>query len=347
MAGYIWPKVLRTVFFAMRYMGAVIFVAALSFAANASSSVMTLRTPGISFIERAADGAPVIVDSDGGRYLVRLVDGKIVLQPAKALRQDPLPKGALPDAEIATSLSGERAWLGSPTDRYGHGVLGDAIEAGALIFEQADGETQTLTLNDDAVFEDRYPRFVDMDGDGDQEILLVKSYQNAGGALVLVDPGALPLSIAAEAPSIGTPNRWLNPAGAGDIDGDGKVEALVVITPHIGGTLTAYEWQGDKLVVDHMIHGFSNHFIGSRELALSAVEDLDGDDVAEVIVPDASRHAMTIVKFDGVAPKVVAKISPASRVAHRLVVHDLDGDGRPELTWGSGDGTLVVWKPGL
>jgi len=47
------------------------------------------------------------------------------------------------------------------------------------------------------------------------------------------------------------------------------------------------------------------------------------------------------------APKVVAKISPASRVAHRLVVHDLDGDGRPELTWGSGDGTLVVWKPGL
>lgn len=333
--------------FVIRYTGAVIFMAALSFAAHASNTVITVKTPGIAFIERADDGTPIVVDSDGGRYLVRLVGGKIVLQPAKPSGDKSRPKGTLPDAVIATSSSGDRAWLGAPTNRYGHGVLGDAIEAGALIVEQADGVTHTLTLDDDAVFEDRYPRFADMDGDGDQEILVVKAYQNAGGALVLVDPDVLPLSIAAEAPSIGTPNRWLNPAGAGDVDGDGKVEALVVITPHIGGTLTAYEWQGDKLVVDHTIHGFSNHAIGSRELALSAVEDLDGDGVAEVIVPDASRRAMTIVKFDGVAPKVVAKISPASRVAHRLVVHDLDGDGRPELTWGSGDGTVIVWKPQL
>lgn len=333
--------------FAIRYLGAVIFMTVLSFAAYASNTVITLKTPGIAFIERAGDGAPIVVDSDGGRYLVRLSGAKIVLQPSRSVGGKSLPKGALPDAVIATSSSGERAWLSAPTNRYGHGVLGDAIEAGALIVEQTDGVTHTLTLNDDAVFEDRYPRFADMDGDGDQEILVVKAYQNAGGALVLVDPDVLPLSIAAEAPSIGTPNRWLNPAGAGDVDGDGKVEALVVITPHIGGTLTAYEWQGDQLVVDHAIYGFSNHAIGSRELALSAVEDIDGDGVAEVIVPDASRRAMTIVKFDGIAPKVVAKTSSASRVSHRLVVHDLDGDGRPELTWGAGDGTVIVWKPQL
>ena len=346
-AGCIWLKALRTISFGIRYIGAVIFMAALSFAVNASGTVTTLRTPGILSIERADDGTPVIVDSTGGRYLVRLVDGKIVLQPTRPLPDASLPKGALPDAEIATSSSGDRAWLGAPTDRYGHGVLGDAIEAGALLVKLTDGTTHTLTLDDDAVFEDRYPRFADMDGDGDQEILLVKSYQNAGGALVLVDPSALPLSITAEAPSIGTPNRWLNPAGAGDVDGDGRAEVLVVITPHIGGTLTAYEWRGDRLVVDHTIYGFSNHAIGSRELALSAVEDLDGDGVAEVIVPDASRRAMTIVRFNGVEPKVVAKVSPAGRVAHRLVVHDLDGDGRPELTWGSNDGTVVVWQPGL
>ena len=77
---------------------------------------MTLRTPGISFIERAADGAPVIVDSDGGRYLVRLVDGKIVLQPAIALRhQDPLHLKA-PYRECC------RCWQGRPYQVSVHGL---------------------------------------------------------------------------------------------------------------------------------------------------------------------------------------------------------------------------------
>lgn len=334
--------------FAIRYTGAVIFMVALSFTANASDVVTTAVVPGgISSIERATDGAPIVMDSAGGRYEVQLLDGKIVLNPIAVTSESKLPENALPDAVIATSLSGDRAWLSAPTKRYGHGVLGDAIEAGALTFQSTDGGIYTLTLDEDAVFEDRYPRFADMDGDGDQEILVVKAYQNAGGALALIDPDMSPLAIAAEADAIGTPNRWLNPVGMGDVDGDGKVEALVVITPHIGGTLTAYEWRGDRLVRDYAIYGFSNHAIGSRELALSAVQDLNGDGVAEAIVPDASRRAMTIVRFDGVEPKVVAKVSAADGVAHRLVVHDLDGDGRPELTWGSGDGTVVVWQPGL
>lgn len=334
--------------FAIRYTGAVIFMAALSFAANASERVTTSSLlSGITSIERAQNGTPIVIDGRGNRYLIHLVDGKVSLQPAGPTSDRVIPEDALPDAVIATSASGDRAWLAAPTRRYGHGVLGDAIEAGVLVFQNANGETRKLTLDEDAVFEDRYPRFADMDGDGDQEILVVKAYQNAGGALVLIDPDVSPLSVTAEAVAIGTPNRWLNPVGMGDVDGDGKVEALVVITPHIGGTLTAYEWRGDRLIKDHAIYGFSNHAIGSRELALSAVVDLDGDGVAEAIVPDASRRAMTIVRFNGTQPKIVAKVSAADGIAHRLVVHDLDGDGRPELTWGSGDGTLVIWQPKL
>lgn len=333
---------------AIRFTGAVIVMAAFSLPSPASAELMTFPVPnGIASIEQGEDGNPVVVDGQGARHNVVMKAGRLQLEAATPSSRVDLPEGALPDGVIVTSKNGDRAWLAAPTNRYRHGVLGDGIEAGALIYEAKGGTIRTLTLSEDAVFEDRYPRFADMDGDGDQEILLVKAYANAGGALVLIDPSRDPLAISAEAGAIGTPNRWLNPVGMGDIDGDGRTEVLVVITPHIGGTLTAYEWRGDRLVEDHAIYGFSNHAIGARELALSAVEDLDGDGIAEAIVPSASRRVMTIVRFDGPEPNVIAKVSPIGGVAHRLVVHDLDGDQRPELLWGSGDGSVVVWQPKL
>ncbi len=332
---------------------AVVFAAAFSFAAflsgQAHAEIWTLSVSGLSRIDVAKDGAPIVIDNAGARYLVRLVDDKIVLQSHTPVEKTETPIDALPDAVVGVGKDGITAWLSLPTARYGHGVLGDAIEAGGLTIEHSGGARHTLRLDDDAVFEDRLVRFADMDGDGEPEILLVKSYLNAGAALVLIAPGdpqTAPI-IAAEASAIGTPNRWLNPAGVGDIDGDGKPEALVVITPHIGGTLTAYEWREDRLVIDHEFYGFSNHAIGSRELGLSAVADLNGDGIAEVIVPDTSRNDMTIVSFAGAAPKVLAKISPPGRIAHRVVIQDLDDDMKPEIIFASSDHKLVIWQPGL
>ena len=49
-----------------------------------------------------------------------------------------------------------------PTDRYAHGVLGDAIEWGALELTFADGRVSTFTLPKDHVFEDVAPRLADL-----------------------------------------------------------------------------------------------------------------------------------------------------------------------------------------
>ncbi len=307
--------------------------------------------PGIRAIETLPDGAPVVVDGIGGRHRVRMHADEIVLQPAGPAIDLSAPPQALPDAPMIPGAHGLWAWLDQPTTRYQHGVLGDAIEAGGLSVGYPDGSRKSLTLPKDRVFEDRAPRFVDINGDGRDEILTITAYLDRGAALTLVDPGnpdgAVPQVIAEAAP-IGTPNRWLNPVGAGDIDGDGRIEVLAVITPHIGGTLTAYEWQGDTLVVDYELNGFSNHTIGSRELGLSGLADLDRptDGIDEVIVPDAERRAMTIVRFTN-TPRIVSKIDLSGRVVHRLVIYDLDGDQSPELIFGLDDGSLVVWMPNL
>ncbi len=335
----------------LRSPGAAVLTAALFFSAvcGASAETQTLAVPDLQRIDTSADGRPVAVDRAGRVFKVRLSGDGIALEADGAVPDRGAPDDALPDGLVATHNSGLRAWLTEPTDRYRHAVLGDGIEAGGMTVAHPDGAHLSMSLPTDSVFEDRYPRFADMDDDGAPEILAVRAYQQAGGALVLIAPGdpSTPPKIVAEGPAIGTPNRWMNPAGSGDIDGDRRMEALVVITPHIGGTLTAYEWRGGALVVDHELFGFSNHAIGARELALSAVADLDGDGISEVIVPDIDRSDMTVVSFAGADPAVVARISPPGGVAHRVVVSDLDGDGRPEVTFGTGDRSVMVWKPQL
>ena len=103
-------------------------------------------------------------------------------RPSRNLRTARCPTATSPPA--ARDIA--RAWLAEPTTRYDHGILGDKIEAGALVIESRDGKRQTVRLKDDAVFEDLEPRLADLDGDGHDEIVVVKSYLKRGSSLAVI-----------------------------------------------------------------------------------------------------------------------------------------------------------------
>ena len=259
------------------------------------------------------------------------------------LPHPPLPADALPDTVVTPGARNiGLAWLTEPTRRYGHGVLGDAIEAGGVAAKLADGTMARLTLPSDSVFEDRVPRLADLDGDGTDEILVVRSFLAAGAALSVVAPRDGALKIVAQADPIGLPNRWLNPGGAADFDGDGRTEAAVVITPHIGGTLQLYEWRGDRLTEDLSEYGFSNHAMGARELGLSAITDLNGDGVADMVLPDAGRSHLVGLTFAGGKYAELFRRPLHGRLVSSIGAGDLDGDGRPEIAYVLSGGKLIV-----
>lgn len=210
-------------------------------------------------------------------------------------RPDMLPDGVVIRGHGLVST----AWLTGPTRRYAHGVLGDATEASGLAVETAGGKTLMLALSTDAVFEDRYPRPVDIDADGNTELMVVKTYVARGAALALAGIRGGRLSLIAESDPIGLPNRWLNPVGTADFDGDGRVETAHVETPHIGGVLVLSRLMGARLEPLHRAEGFSNHRIGSRELGLSAVFDANGDGVSDILLPDRSRTGLRLITFAG------------------------------------------------
>ena len=91
----------------------------------------------------------------------------------------------MPDGRVAAGKREiARAWLAEPTNRYGHGVLGDAIEAASIVVERKGGKRETVRLGNDSVFEDLEPRIADFGGG--EKIVAVKSYLAAGSALAVI-----------------------------------------------------------------------------------------------------------------------------------------------------------------
>lgn len=285
----------------------------------------------------------VKVRADGRHYrLAMTADGPTLMRssgPTAAGR----PKDAIPHSRVVAGGNDiAHAWLSGATDRYAHGVLGDGIEASVLKVRTATGKTVAFTLWEDSVFEDLIPRLIDIDNDGRDEILLVRSHRAAGAATVLLGLRGNRLVRLSESQAIGTANRWLNPVGAADFDGDGQAEVAVVETPHIGGQLLLFDIDGRRLTEVARVAGYSTHIMGSTELEMQAVFDFDGDGVPDILLPTQDRRELHVVTFANGKFKVLAKSKLPRRITTAIVVADVDRKGEPDLVFGDEGGNVNV-----
>ena len=180
---------------------------------------------------------------------------------------------------LAAPLSAESilsAQFAAPTDRYAHGVLGDAVEWGRLEITTDGIDARALAgdavrrrnvygirLPLDRVFEDLAPRLVDVDGDSEAEVIVVETQVHIGAQLAIYDETG---KIAAT-PHIGQRNRWLAPIGAADLDGDGYVEIAYIDRPHLAKTLTVWRYVDGELIRVTAASGLTNHRIGETNIA--------------------------------------------------------------------------------
>ncbi len=195
----------------------------------------------------------------------------------------------LPVAVMAETISAAR--YTEPTTRYAHGVLGDAIEHGALELTLHDGSRRVIRLPQERVFEDTEPRLADVDGDGRPEVIVVEAHLDQGARLsVYTAQGLL-----AATPYIGTANRWLAPVAAADLDGDGAVELAYIDRPHLARTLRIWRFTGGALREIAALDGLTNHRIGERDIAGGLRDCGSGP---EMIVARADWQRLMAVTFD-------------------------------------------------
>lgn len=157
-------------------------------------------------------------------------------------------------------------YVGATTE-YGHGVLGDAVEAKGILVRYDNGTRvicDTVEAGAGRVFEDTSPRLHDLNGDGVNEVIAVASQANQGARLEVYGyPGlGQDFQLLAATPYIGTRFRWLAPIGAGDLDGDGHIEIAYIDRPHLAKTLRIWRYKSGMLTEIATQPGYSNHKIG-------------------------------------------------------------------------------------
>ena len=306
---------------------------ALATPASAEWLAKVVPAPGrVTALERTSAEVRVAI----GKAWYRLSADAERLDVAPAPDLPAVPAGALPNARIAFGRDKiARAWFAEPTDRYRHGVLGDAIEAGSLVIERRDGQRSVLRLGADAVFEDIEPRIANIGGV--ERIVVVKSYLSRGSALAIVDPNTS--SIIAETPPIGRPNAWLNPAGIADFSSDGTTDIAFVRQPHVVGILELWSWRNGKLQKSAEVADVSNHVIGSRALGMSATADFDGDGRPDLAVPSLDRRALRLISFTP-EPHDIARVLLPARVATNVAA--IMFRNRPALVAGLENGQFIM-----
>lgn len=262
-----------------------------------SSWLVVDEAGGLHRIDRIGEAATVsaidgLVDPAAGPPL--WADDRIVSSPDPRLDEFDTP---LPDARIVTSADiGLTAVLTQPTDRYAHGVLGDDLEAAAVLVR--DDVDVTIAFTEPDVAEAISPMLADVDADGELDVVVTLSNASVGARLAAY---RIDGSLLSESEPIGRGNRWRNLLAVAPIGPSGEVEVIDVRTPHIGGTVQFFahepglESAPGRLVEVASARGYTTHSIGSRNLDLGIVSDADGDGRLDVIVPTQDRRALHVV----------------------------------------------------
>jgi len=295
---------------------------------------LTLLLPGVATAQEGLPG-----------FRAEYYPGALPLpSPSVSAPEEDWPEDTLPDGHLARGEQGvARAWLVQPTKRYAHGALGDRIEAGGLEVETTAGERLRFALPNDSVFEDTIPRLADLDGDGQDEIILVRSYRGVGAALAVFGFRLGVLGPIAETPPVGTSRRWLNPVGngVGDFDADDQLELAYIETPHIGGTLYIWRLTGGRLERVAGLRGVSNHRFGSRWQKLATVYDIDGDGRDDILAPTQERDSLVWLSLDENDKLVLRGTLPLPA----KIETDIEAGEGPSFRFLLSDGSLAEITP--
>lgn len=313
----------------------LICVTGLATAAH-SQSVHTVKTSApVERIIATDEGA--FVRAGGGQAFKLEVCGAasgLCLNPTRfAFEPTPAPAGGLADGHIAITDTGDirQAWYARPTRRYAHGVLGDAVEAGSLVAVTSSGSRFEAILPDDRVFEDITPRIADLDGDGSNEVITIRSSGSGGAAVAIFGMADTGLTLLGASSENGRANRWLNIAGLVPHP-DGGLTLYGVRTPHIGGKLFSLDFRNGMVSERNDIAtDVSNHIIGSRELAMSAVGRFGSR--VELVLPSQDRKRLRFPLTDRADIALPGAINKAIALV----------DGR--VITATEDGRLIVVTP--
>lgn len=284
---------------------------------------------------------PVVLAKSGALVTVE-ADGTVAVQRDGQTTR--LAVDALPDARVLVDERESLLLLSKPTDRYGHGVLGDRVEASGITLVRTDPMLEvvrTIEIAEPDVIEGLAPIWVDWNGDGVREIIVTLANAQVGAWVAVYDEMG---TLLATGPSIGRGSRWRHQLAVAPFGAGGELMLVDVLTPHIGGTVEFYAWRGNVLEIVASQFGYTSHVIGSRNLDMGVAGDFDGDGRQELLLPNQSRVELGAIRrtADGA---VVAWSLPTDGIVVTNVAAVATSDGALQVGIGRANNVLRIWGP--
>lgn len=223
-------------------------------------------------------------------------DGAIVVLHEDGPEDEALVNAML-DARILSDGNGRLMLLTEPTGEVPHGVLGNAVEADRITIVDTNTSPLTITHVDTPegqVVEGIAPIWIDVDGDGDREIIVtLSSIRNGGQITVFEETG----DISAQGPGIGRAWRWRHQLAVAPFGPNGELEFVDVLTPHLG-RVVEFRSLDDTLTIVGEQAGYTSHVNGSPNLDMAVAGDFDSDGTVELLLPDSARTTLGAISRD-------------------------------------------------
>lgn len=217
----------------------------------------------------------------------------------------------IPQKAIGTDIS----WIDNNSfivltgnsNRYNHGILGDNIEPTGFKLYRNNRLINLFELPDERVFETLRPLVADVVPENPGvEIVLTSSNRQSGSRVELYSLDGLFLGAS---PSIGRGFRWLHILAVAPFIEKSTQSIALVRTPHINGILELYTWNGSELVKEAQLDNVSTHQIGSNNLNMALVADLDNSPGPELLIPSRDFETLLMIKYIGGKLSVIDRFS--------------------------------------
>jgi hypothetical protein len=163
----------------------------------------------------------------------------------------------------------------------------------------------------------------DLDGDGDLDALTASTTATSGDQLGVVEqtPSGLSFAVSTGAPS----TQLAIGVAAGDLDGDGAPDALVI--SRNAGSGSAWVAAGAGIT----LHAGAPVAVGADPVAV-ALADVDGDGDRDGLVLDGSAGLLTVLRNDGAGGLTATGVAvPGLTAGSGLAAGDLNGDGAADV----------------
>lgn len=284
---------------------------------------------------------PVVLDSSNRIAFIE-EDGDLVVRGQEGTSR--LNVNALPDARILVDENERLLFLTDPTNSYGHGVLGDEIEARSISLIETEGEpslVSEITVPEGSVVEGTAPIWGDLTGDGAREIIVTVSNRDQGARIMVYSESG---EVIGTGPAVGQGYRWRHQLALGPFGPQEEMELVDVLTPHIGGKVEYYRLNGESLDIVAGITGFTSHEIGSRNLDMAVAGDFDGNGELELLVPTETREELGGLRRVESGIEVAWRVSLGGKLATNIATVTTP-EGELAVAVGRKDRRLRIWLP--